>query len=91
MGDENRSKESYLNLNDTALAHDFRDRLGKITCPTLIMAGLLDPICSIQCAYEMKDNIPGSKLVVFEKSSHFLLVEEYEKAMNTLDDWFTTN
>ena len=91
VGDENRSKESYLNLNDTALAHDFRDSLGTITCPTLIMAGLLDPICSIQCAYEMKDNIPGSELVVFEKSSHFLLVEEYEKAIKTLDDWFNNN
>ena len=91
VGNEKRSKESYLNLNDTALAHDFRDRLGTITCPTLIMAGLFDPICSIQCAYEMRDNIPESELVVFEKSSHFLLVEEYEKALNTLDNWFKKN
>ena len=91
VGDEKRSKESYLNLNDTALAHDFRDRLGTITCPTLIMAGLFDPICSIQGAYEMRDNIPESELVVFEKSSHFLLVEEYEKALNTLDNWFKKN
>ena len=88
VGNEKRSKESYLNLNDTALAHDFRDRLSTITCPTLIMAGLFDPICSIQCAYEMKDNIPDSELVVFDKSSHFLLVEEFEKSLNTLDDWF---
>ena len=91
VGDENRSKESYLNLNDTALAHDFRSELSTITCPTLIMAGLFDPICSIECAYEMRDNIPNSELVVFDNSSHFLLVEEYEKAIATLDNWFAKN
>ena len=91
VGNENRSKVSYLNLNDTALAHDFTDRLDTITCPTLIMAGLFDPICSIQCAYDMRDNIPGSHLIVFEKSSHFLLVEEYQKAITTLDAWFKKN
>ena len=91
VGEENRSKESYFHLNDTALAHDFRAQLSSIKCPTLIMAGLFDPICSIECAYEMKDNIPNSELAIFENSSHFLLVEEYEKAIKMLDNWFANN
>jgi len=89
VGDEQRSKESYFYLNDTALAHDFRSELSSISCPTLIMAGLFDPICSIECAYDMKNNIPNSELVIFENSSHFLLVEEYEKAITTLERWFS--
>ena len=28
---------------------------------------------------------------IFENSSHFLLVEEYEKAIKMLDNWFANN
>jgi 3-oxoadipate enol-lactonase len=88
VGNEARSKISYVNLNHTALTHDTTDRLGDISCPTLIMAGRQDPICSMQGTDEMSAGIPNTETVVFEKSSHFFLMEEFEKAMQTLDDWF---
>jgi 3-oxoadipate enol-lactonase len=88
VGNEVRSKASYVNLNHTALSHDTSARLGEIACPTLIMAGRLDPICSMQGTDEMSAGIPNAETVVFEKSSHFFLMEETEKAMATLNDWF---
>jgi len=88
VGNETRSKVSYVNLNNTALAHDTADRLGEISCPTLIMAGRQDPICSMQGTDELSAGIVGSETVVFEKSSHFFLMEEYEKSMSTLETWF---
>ena len=88
VGNESRSKISYVNLNNTALSHDTADRLGEISCPTLIMAGRQDPICSMQGTRELSDGITNSETVIFEDSSHFFLMEEYEKSMQTLEDWF---
>lgn len=91
VGNEARSKISYVNLNHTALTHDTSDRLGDIACPTLIMAGRMDPICSMQGTQELSDGISGSETVVFEHSSHFFLMEEFDKSMTTLTDWFAKN
>jgi 3-oxoadipate enol-lactonase len=88
VGNEARSKVSYVNLNNTALAHDTSARLGEIACPTLIMAGRVDQICSMHGTDEMSRGIPRAETVVFEKSSHFFLMEEADKAMATLRDWF---
>ena len=59
--------------------------------PGLIMAGRFDPICSMQCTDVLSNGIPNNKTVVFEKSSHFFLMEEAEKAMQTLTDWFANH
>ncbi|HCP00725.1 MAG: alpha/beta hydrolase [Alphaproteobacteria bacterium] len=88
VGNEARSKTSYVNLNHTALSHDTSDRLSEITCPTLIMAGRQDPICSMQGTDELSVGIADSKTIVFENSSHFFLMEEFDKSMQTLTDWF---
>jgi pimeloyl-ACP methyl ester carboxylesterase len=52
------------------------------------MAGRADPICSMNGTDKLSAEIANSKTVVFEKSSHFFLMEEYEKSMTTLTDWF---
>lgn len=91
VGNEARSKISYVNLNHTALTHDTSDRLGDISSPTLIMAGRQDPICSMQGTDELSSGIAGSETVIFEKSSHFFLMEEFDKSMQTLTDWFAKN
>tara|TARA_R110002110_G_scaffold395138_2_gene609563 strand:+ start:54492 stop:55292 length:801 start_codon:yes stop_codon:yes gene_type:complete len=88
VGNEARSKISYVNLNHAALTHDTSDRLGEMPCPTLIMGGRQDPICSMQGTDELSAGIANSETVIFEKSSHFFLMEEAEKSMQTLTDWF---
>ncbi|MFL5409519.1 MAG: alpha/beta fold hydrolase [Myxococcales bacterium] len=35
----------------------------------------------------MSERIRGAETVIFEKSSHFFLVEEAEKFQATLSDW----
>ena len=89
ISNEELSKVSYINLNQTALAHDTTDQLKDIICPTLIMAGRLDPICSMVGTDAMTSSIQNAETVIFEKSSHFFMIEEAEKSMNTLIDWFS--
>ena len=87
IGDEARSKASYINLNKACIAHDTLDRLGGMTCPTLIMAGRLDPVCSMTATGWMQECLPHAETVIFEDSSHFFLVEEADKAMSAIADW----
>src|SRR5690348_15962041 len=48
----------------------FRDRLGSITAPTLIMHGTLDPLFPASAARELEAEIPGSRLVWLEGVGH---------------------
>jgi pimeloyl-ACP methyl ester carboxylesterase len=85
ISNEELSKVSYINLNQTALAHDTTD---DVICPTLIMARRLDPICSMVGTDAMTSSVQNAETVIFEKSSYFFMIEEAEKSMNTLIDWF---
>lgn len=91
VGDEGRDMASYDHLATACLEHDTLDRLGEIDVPTLVMAGRLDTICSMTAQNWMMEALPNAELVVFEKSSHFFLMEEAEKALTTIKDWLAKN
>jgi pimeloyl-ACP methyl ester carboxylesterase len=58
---------------------DLRADLPKIKIPTLIFSALQDQIVSHKLGVYMSENIPTSRLVVFEKSGHAGFVEEKDK------------
>jgi pimeloyl-ACP methyl ester carboxylesterase len=87
IADESRDKVSYANLANAVIAADTLNRIGAIRCPTLIMAGRQDPICSPVSTRWMQDRMPQAETVFFEDSSHFFLMEESQKALATLTDW----
>ena len=58
---------------------DLRPELPRITAPTLILAGRHDWICAPEWSEELHALLPGSRLVVFEESSHSLRVDEPER------------
>lgn len=47
-----------------------RERLTKVTCPTLIMHGMLDPLIPVQNGYMLANTIPNAKLVLFPRLGH---------------------
>jgi proline iminopeptidase len=55
---------------------DLRPELGRITAPTLIMAGRHDWICPPEFSEEIHRLLPGSELRVFEHSSHSIRSDE---------------
>jgi len=87
IGDESRLKASYVRQNHACLEHDTLDQLAEIHCPTLILAGGVDPICSLTATRWMQDRLPFSETVIFEHSSHFFLIEERERFLGVLTDW----
>jgi pimeloyl-ACP methyl ester carboxylesterase len=55
--------------------YDFRDRLGDIACPTLIVWGDRDHIVPPSSAVEFGRLIPDSRVVVFEETGHVPMLE----------------
>lgn len=55
---------------------DLRPELGRITAPTLILAGRHDWICPPEFSEEIHRLIPGSQLRIFENSSHSIRSDE---------------
>jgi 3-oxoadipate enol-lactonase len=50
--------------------HDARDRIGRITAPTLVLAGKEDPFVPFSLSQELADSIPGARLRVLEGGGH---------------------
>jgi proline iminopeptidase len=60
-------------------AYDVKDRLGAITCPTLVVVGRSDPITPVWCSETIVARIPGAHLEIFERSGHSPPLEEPER------------
>lgn len=56
--------------------YDLKPVLPKVTAPTLITVGRTDWITPVSCSEQIASLIPGSRLVVFEKSGHSPQIEE---------------
>jgi pimeloyl-ACP methyl ester carboxylesterase len=87
IGGETRLQACYIRQNHACLEHDTLERLNEIRCPTLILAGGRDPICSLTATRWMSERIPRAETVIFENSSHFFLMEEPERFMSVTSDW----
>jgi proline iminopeptidase len=49
---------------------DFRPALGRVTTPTLILCGALDPITPVACSEEILSALPDARLEIFEGCGH---------------------
>ena len=63
---------------------DLRGELGRITAPTLILAGRHDWICPVEFSEEIARLMPGSDLRVFEGSSHSIRSDEPEAMVDAI-------
>ncbi len=63
---------------------DLRPELGRITAPTLVMAGQHDWICPPEFSEEIARLIPGTELRLFENSSHTIRADEPQALLEAL-------
>ncbi len=59
-------------------AHDTRERLGRIQCPTLITVGAEDIFAPLRLSRVLQEGIPGAELLVIEEGGHGYLWEQAE-------------
>jgi proline iminopeptidase len=70
------------------LAHfDLNPEIRKFKFPTLVITGRYDMNVAPLIAYRIHKEIPGSRFVVFEKSSHLPFTEEPEAFTRAMEDF----
>jgi len=71
-------REGYAACCDALRDWDFREQLGSISAPTLVVVGEDDPATTPDDARFLADNIPDAKLVVIPGARHLVNVEQPE-------------
>jgi pimeloyl-ACP methyl ester carboxylesterase len=59
--------------------HDFKDRLGQITAPTLVIAGDQDPFYSEALFRETAEGIPNARLILYKGMGHPAHGEQFRR------------
>ena len=71
--------EGYAGCCEAIRDADLRPGLGRITAPTLVIAGSEDPAAPVEKAETIRDGIPDCRLAVIERSAHIANVERPEE------------
>ncbi len=67
---------------------DFRQALGEIKIPTLILAGGEDPATPVTMMEDLRDGIAGSALDILSPAAHLLNIEQAERVNHALIRFF---
>lgn len=67
-----------------------KEKLGKITVPTLILHGDTDRLIPVGNARLFADAIPGSTLIIYPKVGHVPMEQIADKSAADLDGWLET-
>lgn len=66
---------------------DWFDDLNRIRCPTLILAGEVDPIATVLDHEELAAAIAGSRLEVFSDAGHGVFRDKPDQALAIIRDF----
>jgi pimeloyl-ACP methyl ester carboxylesterase len=76
---------------DAIMEYDFRDRVGEIACPTLIVWGEDDRIVPVEAADAYERAIPRSRKIVFPDTGHVLMLERPAAFNAVLDEFLASS
>jgi pimeloyl-ACP methyl ester carboxylesterase len=65
-----QSVDAFSRSAEALLQHDTADRIGAISCPTLVTVGELDLVLPPRFSREIAERIPGARLVVVPEAGH---------------------
>jgi pimeloyl-ACP methyl ester carboxylesterase len=68
-------------------SYDWFGELDRIRCPTLILAGALDPITTLADHEDLAAAIPGSRLEVFPDAGHGVFRDKPEDALRVIREF----
>lgn len=83
------SAEGYAACCEALSGWDGRADLGKITCPTLVVAGDEDPSTPPEVLREIADGVPGSTFVTLSPAAHVPTVEIPDRVSEVLREHLT--
>lgn len=85
---ENIGEEAFLRqLSAQAQRPDSRESLRDIRCPTVVVAGREDALCSVAMHEEISSAIPEADLVLIEQCGHLSSIERPQAVTAVLRYW----
>jgi len=87
MADETGSDLLDRQLAAQATRIDERPALGRLASPTLILAAAEDALCPVAKHEQMRDLVPGSRLVVLDGVGHLSTLEAPDAVAEQLARW----
>jgi len=66
----------YVACSHAIAAVDWLDRLDRIACPTLVIAGAQDVGAPVSMSQAMAERIPGAELAVVADAAHLSVIEQ---------------
>ncbi|TJX13569.1 alpha/beta hydrolase [Tissierella creatinini] len=84
---EGNEAKHMISVWKDLVSKDYRNILGKITIPTMIIMGGKSSLYSRSTGEYLKDNIKNSKLLIFEDNGHLLVQENPTKFSRALMDF----
>ena len=82
-----RPEVGFHFFRDEGRTYDLFGELDRIRCPTLILAGALDPITTLADHEDLAAAIPGSRLEVFPAAGHGVFRDKPEEALAVIRDF----
>jgi len=80
----NVTTEVFLAACDFMIEADTTGELGRITAPTLVIAGRHDWICPPEFSEEIARLVPRAELRIFENSSHSVRADEPQALLDAI-------
>lgn len=80
-------REGFLPALDAIVSYDFRERLPRIQCPTLVIWGREDMLVPARDADEYARAVPDARKVVFEDTGHSPMMERPQTFNDCLADF----
>ena len=71
--------EGYARCCEAIAAMDLRNELARITAPTLVIGGALDPVCPPPMVLDLQAAIPGAGLTLVPDASHLANLDQPER------------
>jgi pimeloyl-ACP methyl ester carboxylesterase len=80
-------KHAYISHFQADLGHDTYDRLGSISCPTLIVVGTEDLITLPRYNETVAERVPDSRFVEIPEAGHFVWVERPDEVNRAIAEF----
>jgi pimeloyl-ACP methyl ester carboxylesterase len=75
---------AYRRQIGAVIRHDSRQRLARITAPTLVLTGTADAVIPSQNSQVLHEKIPNSEIAMIEGAGHLFFVEQPEQTLQVL-------
>lgn len=81
------NREGYAACCEAIARMDLRPGLGRITAPTLVVAGEQDPATPVEMSEALRTAISGAVMQVLDPAAHLLATEQPSRCANLLADF----